>query len=423
MSTNRIVELSSKIAANTAKLNDYLVSKKLPTPSFDLNGPTDSLIPKHNTDMEAVRVAVIDDTLELRQLMLGPREYLMSYTHDEVISQQALVRFRLAQSFPVGSEATFAEVAATCSLSETLARQFLRHAMVKGIFTEPRRGVVSHNAVSRLLAEDDVIRDWVGASYDDLWQAAAHTCEAITKYPGSEEPNETASRQIFFATSRSVYEIFAENPERARRFGNAMRSFTEGTGFEVSHVVNSYPWADHASGRMVDVGGSQGFVSIALARQLPTMEFVVQDLPPVVESGQSAVPADVTSRVQFMAHDFLTEQPVKGADVYFFRWILHNWSDKYCIEILRNHIPALKKGAKIFINDNVLPEPGVMSNWQENRLRSMDLTMTEIQNAHERELDDWKKLIHTASPGFVFQWAKQPPGSNLWIMVVEWQGE
>lgn len=80
MSTTRILELSSRIATNTTKLNDYLVSNNLPAPSFDLNGPTDSLIPKENTDLEAARVAIIDDTLELRQLMLGPREYLMSYT-------------------------------------------------------------------------------------------------------------------------------------------------------------------------------------------------------------------------------------------------------------------------------------------------------------------------------------------------------
>ncbi|KAK8123895.1 hypothetical protein PG999_003813 [Apiospora kogelbergensis] len=421
MSTTRILELSSRIATNTTKLNDYLVSNNLPAPSFDLNGPTDSLIPKENTDLEAARVAIIDDTLELRQLMLGPREYLMSYTHDELISQQAIVRFRLAQSFPVGSEATFAEVAATCNLTETLTRQLLRHAIVKGIFTESLRGVVSHNAVSRLLAEDDVIRDWVGAGSDDLWQAAAHTCEANSKYPGSEEPNETGFA-LANGTNKSIYEVFAENPERARRFGNAMRSFTEGTGFEVSHVVNSYPWADHGNARVVDVGGSQGFVSIALARQFPTLNFIVQDLQSVVKAAKCDVPADVAGRVQFMTHDFLTEQPVQGADVYFFRWILHNWSDKYCIKILRNHIPALRKGTKIVINDNVLPEPGVMSNWQENRLRSMDLTMTEIQNSHERELDDWKQIIRTASPGFVFQWAKQPPGSNLWIMVVEWQG-
>lgn len=80
MSTTRIVELSSRIAANTAKLNDYLVSNNLPTLSFDINAPTESLISKENTELEAARVAVIDDTQELRNLMLGPREYLMSFT-------------------------------------------------------------------------------------------------------------------------------------------------------------------------------------------------------------------------------------------------------------------------------------------------------------------------------------------------------
>lgn len=78
----------------------------------------------------------------------------------------------------------------------------------------------------------------------------------------------------------------------------------------------------------------------------------------------------MADRVRFMTHDFLLEdQPVKGADVYFFRWILHNWSDKYCVKILRGLIPALKPGAKIILNDNVLPQPGVLSRWQENRLR------------------------------------------------------
>jgi hypothetical protein len=71
-----------------------------------------------------------------------------------------------------------------------------------------------------------------------------------------------------------------------------------------------------------------------------------------------------------MTHDFLLEdQPVQGGDVYFFRWILHNWSDKYCVKILRGLIPSLKPGAKIVLNDNVLPQPGVLSRWQENRLR------------------------------------------------------
>lgn len=42
-------------------------------------------------------------------------------------------------------------------------------------------------------------------------------------------------------------------PERAHRFGNAMRSFTEGTGFELHHIVDNYPWGNLENGTVVDV--------------------------------------------------------------------------------------------------------------------------------------------------------------------------
>ena len=72
-----------------------------------------------------------------------------------------------------------------------------------------------------------------------------------------------------------------------------------------------------------------------------------------------------------MAHDFFKEaQPVHGADVYFFRFIFHNWPDKYCLKILRSLIPALKTGAKVVIIDYVLPGPGgFRSRWEETRAR------------------------------------------------------
>jgi hypothetical protein len=63
-------------------------------------------------------------------------------------------------------------------------------------------------------------------------------------------------------------------------------------------------------------------------------------------------------QIKFMQHDFFTPQPIKGADVYLLRWILHNWTDDKSVEILKNLIPALKKGSKVLINDGCLPEPG-----------------------------------------------------------------
>lgn len=70
-----------------------------------------------------------------------------------------------------------------------------------------------------------------------------------------------------------------------------------------------------------------------------------------------------------MAHEFFAEQPVQGADVYYFRCILHDWSDKYAIRILRSLIPALKVGARILLSEYVVPEPGEISSYQERVLR------------------------------------------------------
>ncbi|KAI9873469.1 MAG: hypothetical protein M1830_000374 [Pleopsidium flavum] len=422
MASARISELASIISRNTAKVNDYLSSRNLPAPAFDVDAPSTSLIPPEAEEVEAARAAVIDATTKLHDLMLGPRDFLQSFTHDELISMQAISRFKIASSFPFHEEASFAQISKACGLNEPDLRRILRHAMTKHIFREPRKGVVVHTAASRLLAEDTQILDWVGASTDELWQAASQTVNAMVKYPGSQEPNQTGFA-LANNTEKSMYEVLSQYPDRAKRFGNAMSSFTTGTGYDLKHLVDNYPWASIGNGTVVDVGGSHGFVCIRLASSFPSIHFIVQDLPEVVDAGSSKMPAAMSDRVTFMAHDFLTEQPVKGADIYFFRWIFHNWSDKYCTQILRSLIPALKPGARVVIMDNVLPEPNTLPLWPEERIRSMDLTMLELQNSREREIDDWAELFRQADARYKFLGGKQPKGSRLWIIEAIWQDE
>lgn len=58
-----------------------------------------------------------------------------------------------------------------------------------------------------------------------------------------------------------------------------------------------------------------------------------------------------------MAHDLFAQQTIAG-DIFFFRWILHNWADKYCIAVLRAQIPVLKPTSRIIIMEACLPDPG-----------------------------------------------------------------
>ncbi|RYP72569.1 hypothetical protein DL770_007949 [Monosporascus sp. CRB-9-2] len=193
MCTSRMIELSSRIAASTAILNDHFVANHLPTPSFDVDGRQDTLVPKRMVDVKAARAAITDDTEELRRLVLWPRDYLMSYSADELLSQHAITRFRLAHLFPVGGEATFGEIAAISGLSETIVRQIIRHSVVKDILQELRPGVVSHNS----LAKDTVIDDRVSANCQEFWPAVAQPCDSMARFPESEVQSETMSGSLF----------------------------------------------------------------------------------------------------------------------------------------------------------------------------------------------------------------------------------
>ena len=135
----------------------------------------------------------------------------------------------------------------------------------------------------------------------------------------------------------------------------------------VSHLLDNYPWGEIGPCTVVDVGGSVGPTSIALAKRFPGLECIVQDLPATIVG--CAVPPELEGRLKFMAHDFFTEQPVRGADIYFFRWIFHDWSDEDSARILRCLIGALKPGARVLIQDQVVPEYHTSSLYEQKKQR------------------------------------------------------
>ncbi|RMZ77383.1 hypothetical protein DV737_g4390, partial [Chaetothyriales sp. CBS 132003] len=151
-------------------------------------------------------------------------------------------------------------------------------------------------------------------------------------------------------------------------------------------------------------------MSIAVAEKYPQLNFVVQDLLDVVATGQRALPAELKDRVSFQSHDFFTPQPVQ-ADVYFLRFILHDYPDSRATLILKNLVAAFKPKSKLVIMDGVLPEPGSMSRSQERQIRIMDLEMLTNFNAKERELDAWRSLFEKADPRLKVAKVIKPAGS------------
>ena len=74
-----------------------------------------------------------------------------------------------------------------------------------------------------------------------------------------------------------------------------------------------------------------------------------------------------------MPHDFFEPHPSKlssrGNLVFYFRMILHDWPDKYCIKIIQNLIHVLKDGSIILINESVMPPMGTVNKFVDRLAR------------------------------------------------------
>lgn len=163
------------------------------------------------------------------------------------------------------------------------------------------------------------------------------------------------------------------------------------------------------------VGGNTGATSIILTKAFPDLRFIVQDLKAPIDTARSKLvelPAHVSSRIEAQEHDFFTPQPIKGADVYLLRMILHDWKDPEAVSILKQLVDAAKPESRILIMDMVLPTPGSASRTLEATLRQKDLAMLHAFNAKEREVEDWRSVLQKADPCLEIKAIRRPDGSQ-----------
>jgi 6-hydroxytryprostatin B O-methyltransferase len=127
----------------------------------------------------------------------------------------------------------------------------------------------------------------------------------------------------------------------------------------------------------------------------------------------------MVSRITFQGHDFTQPQPVTDGSLYLLRMILHDWPDHVAVTILRNLVPVLAGGAKLLIMDTVLPAPGQVPRSVERIVRVRDLTMMQVFNSHERDLEQWVALLAAADVGLKLRRVIEPFGSAMSLLEVE----
>ncbi|KAI0167593.1 S-adenosyl-L-methionine-dependent methyltransferase [Pestalotiopsis sp. NC0098] len=423
VSPGAVTQLLTQIQDNTQILLEYFASNNLPEPSYeDGDGlPLGQELPQK---VQAAKDIALEATDELHHLLLGPLMLLVTSPGDQyqTLALQYIYRYKLAQHVPVdGSETTFEDIAKAAGVGVKDVTRFLRVAMGRHVFAEPRKGAVKHTAASRILLQNPLLEAWLMNIAEEFSPSLTRTVDATVQWPGSEEPNESGY-SLSHNTNENPFDVIKKDPQRQQRFIDAMSYSHIHDSYSIDHLLRAYDFSSAKT--IVDVGGSHGQVAMALVKKYDQIESViVEDLPDTISGLEAHVAVELRDKVQGRVHDFLTPQPVKGADVYLLRWILHDWSDKYSVIILRNLIPALKRGAKVVINDICIPEPGQVPISVDRSLRKMDISMKAFNNARERDGETWAGLFAEADSRFKFLGITMPEGARMAIIEAEWVGD
>lgn len=145
----------------------------------------------------------------------------------------------------------------------------------------------------------------------------------------------------------------------------------------------------------------------------------MQDFSALRPGFEASLPKPLASRVSFQEHDVFTPQPVQHADVYIFRQVFHDWPDAYCITMIQQVVPAMKRGSRILAIDAIIDPWSDVKSLTQDRLKiGIDLFMMSMMNAKERTREDWTALFAKASPDLDVRSLRTPEGSALGFVEV-----
>jgi hypothetical protein len=192
--------------------------------------------------------------------------------------------------------------------------------------------------------------------------------------------------QIYGMTS---FEYLDQHPESATLFSQGLS-----TGTLTSGPITATAYDFSRVGTVVDVGGSEGQLLVAILERYTHLRGILFDRPAAVSTARALLTsAGVASRCSITTGNFFEAIPPDG-DAYILRHILHDWSDERCLAILRVCRAALAPHARLLIIERSVAEDAQLP----LSVLHADLEMLVMCGGQERTQAQYAELL--AEAGF-----------------------
>lgn len=293
------------------------------------------------------------------------------------MSIRVAATLRLADHIAAGRRTSEALADAVDADRDALGR-LLDHLVTAGVLSRAEAGTYGLTALGGQLRDDDPagLRPWL-----DLEGAIGRADLCFVQLLHTVRTGEPAFPRHF---GRPYWDDLSADAELAASFDALMGARLVA---DAPAVAVAYPWG--ALGHVVDVGGGNASLLIAILRAHGELRGTVIDLAgPVARAEQALVSAGLGHRADARAGSFFDALPA-GAGGYLLSGVLHDWDDEEAARILRRCADAASESGKVLVVDHIGDAQGTTPNTEG------DLRMLCYVRGRERTPDQLGELARS----------------------------
>ncbi|HEV7646695.1 MAG TPA: methyltransferase [Actinophytocola sp.] len=237
---------------------------------------------------------------------------------------------------------TAADLAEEIGADADALERLMRHLVTIGLLSRDDTGRYTPTARGACLRDDhpaELRADW------DVDGSIGRADVSAMALPHSVRTGAAAFPELYGAP---FWADLATDPARSAAF-DEQRGVA--SGLEAPGIVAAYDWG--ALGDVMDVGGGDGTLLIALLNEYPALRGTLLDLQGPAESARKLIDAaGLADRADVVAGDFLDRVP-PGAEGYLLSAIVHSWNDTDARRILSRCAEAAGQDGAVFVIERV----------------------------------------------------------------------
>ncbi|OQE17284.1 hypothetical protein PENSTE_c021G06470 [Penicillium steckii] len=373
-----------------------------------------------STKAETSRIKAHEQTLKLARALERPRDAILKLAYTPAIVMAAKVALDM-KVFPVLADADspvpLAKLAAAKPADPLLVERILRVLVANDIIEEPSPCEYLPTALSKELTKRPSIGvlESLFCEFLPSFQKTPEFLES-TNYRNPDDPLVAPLQYTNNLGKLNGFTWLCQNHDALTRFN----SFMEGQRadrlhwcdwFPVRERILDHPELSPETPLIVDIGAGRGHDLIGFRERLPDVpgKLILEDLPTVIDEVRDAQDL-LAAKVDTQVFDFFNEvQPIHGARVYYFKNVLHDWSDERATTIFNNLKPAMKRGfSKIIMEEYILPDQNASS-----LPCATDMAVMVFCSGLERTRQRWENLLTANGLRSIKYWTRHGEGLGI----------